>query len=54
MNLNKIDLLKNINSSKRHPKCRGYYDYWEDLECDKCKYGGHGGRKDPEVKCNQL
>ena len=62
MKPHKIDLLKNINSSKRHPKCRGYYDYWgdfyceyqTDLECDKCKYGGHGGRKDPEAKCNQL
>ncbi len=62
MNLNKIDLLKNSSSSKRHPKCRGYHDYWGDfdceyqtvLECDKCKYGGHGGRKDPESKCNQL
>ena len=62
MKPHKIDLLKNSSSSKRHPKCRGYHDYWgnfdceyqTDLECDKCKYGGHGGRKDPEAKCNQL
>ena len=54
--------MKNSSSSKRHLKCRGYHDYWGNfdceyqtvLECDKCKYGVYGGRKDPEAKCNQL
>ena len=48
-----------------HPKCKGYvaysmdgneYDceYGSKLECDQCKYGGWGGKKDPEAKCNEL
>jgi len=65
--MKKID-LKVIASEepKKHPKCLGYecgnpldgYDfdceYQTILTCDECKYGGHGGRKDPEAKCNQL
>lgn len=33
----------------------GDYDcgYGTTLDCGECKYGGHGGRKDPEAKCNQ-
>jgi hypothetical protein len=46
--------------------CKGNYDYyigfgWDfecgystTIECEECKYSGHGGRKDPEAKCNQL
>lgn len=57
-----VSLLETIGKIKRHPKCLGYqtregdYDceYQTKLDCDQCKYGGHGGRKDPESKCNQL
>lgn len=28
--------------------------YNTDIYCDECKYGGHGGKKDPEAKCNQC
>ena len=62
MKPHKIDLLKNINSSKRHSKCLGYYDYYGEFDCgyqtsilcEDCKYGVCGGRKDQEAKCNQL
>lgn len=49
-------------ASKRHPKCLGYTnwaqefdcEYESNLDCSECKYGGGGGRKDPEAKVNQL
>jgi hypothetical protein len=34
----------------------GYeYDcgYGTTIDCEQCKYGACGGRKDPEAKCNQ-
>lgn len=43
--------------------CQTYYDYWNGdyecsynttIDCDDCKYGSCGGRKDPAAKCNQL
>lgn len=62
-----LDLLKITNTPEpsRHPKCKGYMintpdcyefdcEYGSELTCDECKYGGCGGRKDPEAKCNQL
>jgi len=50
---------------KRHVKCKGYnipsvdgedFDcgYGSMLACDECKYGGLGGRKDPEAKRNAV
>jgi len=27
--------------------------YFTKIECEDCKYGMQGGRKDPEAKCNQ-
>lgn len=49
---------------KKHPKCKlvhwtsvwgGEYDceYGSTLTCHECKYGEHGGTKDPKAKCNQ-
>ena len=57
-----VSFLVNKTKAKgKHPKCKGYRDYWGDfdceyqtkIDCDQCKYGGHGGRKDPAAKCNQ-
>lgn len=47
---------------KKHLKCRGYTnwalefdcEYESTVMCEDCRYGGHGGRKDPEAKVNQL
>ncbi len=59
------EILPSLDTSvpAKHPKCLGYTDEWTrefdceyqtSLECTDCKYGGHGGRKDPEAKVNQL
>ena len=58
-----FDSMASMNA-KRHPKCKGRqhynYDYIEfecgyetNLECEDCKYGPCGGRKDPAAKCNR-
>ena len=45
-----------------HAKCglrfdahNGDYDceYAPTIACEDCKYGGFGGKKDPEARCNQ-
>ena len=55
-----------ISPNKEIPKgCAGYwtenevaYDfdcgYYTTIDCKDCKYGKHGGRKDPEAKINQI
>ena len=48
----------------KHPKCKGIIyntfdgeefdcDYGTTLLCEECIYGGCGGRKYPQAKCNQ-
>lgn len=61
-----LDLLETTRPAKvikHHVKCglrfdayNGDYDceYQTTIACEYCKYGGFGGRKDPEAKCNQL
>ncbi len=55
-------LVPSSSEPKRHPKCLGYTNWAQEfdceyesaLDCSECKYGGGGGRKDPEAKVNQL
>lgn len=62
----KLNVLEDLLDDKpQHPKCAGYwiggYDmgrefdcgYDTTIDCEDCKYGDAGGRKDPEAKCNQ-
>jgi hypothetical protein len=61
MNDISIDLVS--TESKKITGCLGYYDemngdydceYDTSISCEDCKYGGCGGRKDPDAKCNQI
>lgn len=59
----RIDYDKLIEENERHPKCKGFMDYWGEghcgyhtsLPCDECKYlpQNRGRGKDPEAKCNE-
>lgn len=56
---------KHQKSELRHPKCKAYQcnaymdpieyncEYDTKIDCDECRYGKAGGRKNPEAKCNQ-
>jgi len=65
MTLSIGDILDDLlNPKPKHPKCQGYWTHGMDrskfnchyettINCEDCKYGAYGGRKDPEAKCNQ-
>ena len=65
MDLKNLKAVPNPNRLKiqnKHSKCLGYIDantheykceYESTIDCFVCKYNGFGGRKNPEVKCNQ-
>lgn len=50
----------------KHVKCKSVKisaydepDEWDcgyntTIDCEDCKYGGSGGRKNPEARCNQM
>ena len=62
----KINIVWLLGEKNKRPKCKSYqcnhqldpveYDceYHSLIDCDECKYGQLGGRKDPESKCNIL
>lgn len=59
----KNDYQRSTGKQKKSGSCLGYYDPWNGdygceynstVDCEDCKYGSCGGRKDPAAKCNQL
>ena len=52
---NKTKHSKCITIQCNHPLDPIEYEcgYYTTIDCDECKYNEHGGRKDPEAKCNQ-
>ena len=62
---NEYDFLLGVSGSPKHPKCaiqtcnhpldpvEWECGYGAIIDCDECKYGRRGGKKDPEAKCNQ-
>jgi len=51
-----------IKKQKHNGKCKIEYDpyngdydcgYCTKIYCSECKYGNHGGRKDPNAKINE-
>lgn len=57
---------KTIPLEMKHVKCKSVKisaydepDEWDcgyntTIDCEDCKYGGSGGRKNPEARCNQM
>lgn len=67
--MNEFDWIvgsKTIKLRAVHRKCKSVKinaydepDEWDcgydtTIDCEDCKYGGLGGRKNPEAKCNQM